>query len=478
MNIDFFRNHFPQPEDFFQTRRQFLGRFGLGLGALGLATMLGESGSVAADAADSAVLAGNANPLSPRKAPLATKAKSVVHIFAQGAPSQVDTWDPKPMLAKLDGKSIPGNSGVAYGSPFKFAKHGKSGIEVSEVFSKTAQHVDDMAIIRSMHTDIPAHDVATIFMNTGSLRLAKPSLGSWVLYGLGTENQNMPGFISLRPGNAPPGGASNWQAAFLPGVYQGSSVNTKSPSVDQMIENIRNPFLGPKEQRHQLDLVARLNAMHSQNLQKEAQLEARIEAFEMAYKMQMEASDAFDISKEPQSIRDLYGNSPQGRQLLITRRLIERGVRFVQVWAGGWDHHQDLEDRLTKSASEIDGPCAAFLTDLKQRGLLDSTLVMWGGEFGRKPVRDRNGNENPGRDHNNRAFSTWLAGGGVKRGTVYGATDEFGGAAVENKVHVHDLHATILRLLGFDHEKLTYRYNGRDFRLTDVYGKVVNGVIA
>ena len=335
-----------------------------------------------------------------------------------------------------------------------------------------------MAIIRSMHTDIPAHDVATIFMNTGSLRLAKPSLGSWVLYGLGTENQNMPGFISLRPGNAPPGGASNWQAAFLPGVYQGSSVNTKSPSVDQMIENIRNPFLGPKEQRHQLDLVARLNAMHSQNLQKEAQLEARIEAFEMAYKMQMEASDAFDISKEPQSIRDLYGNSPQGRQLLITRRLIERGVRFVQVWAGGWDHHQDLEDRLTKSASEIDGPCAAFLTDLKQRGLLDSTLVMWGGEFGRKPVRDRNGNENPGRDHNNRAFSTWLAGGGVKGGTVYGATDEFGGAAVENKVHVHDLHATILRLLGFDHEKLTYRYNGRDFRLTDVYGKIVNGVIA
>ena len=222
MNIDFFRNHFPQPEDFFQTRRQFLGRFGLGLGALGLATMLGESGSLAADAADSAVLAGNANPLSPRKAPLATKAKSVVHIFAQGAPSQVDTWDPKPMLTKLDGKSIPGNSGVAYGSPFKFAKHGQSGIEVSEVFSKTAQHVDDMAIIRSMHTDIPAHDVATIFMNTGSLRLAKPSLGSWVLYGLGTENQNMPGFISLRPGNAPPGGASNWQAAFLPGVYQGS----------------------------------------------------------------------------------------------------------------------------------------------------------------------------------------------------------------------------------------------------------------
>lgn len=475
-DLKYFTEHTPKLEDLFQTRRQFLNRFGLGLGALGLATMVGESYATAADAAAPAL--SSSHPLAPKRPPLPAKAKHVVHIFAQGAPSQVDTWDPKPALAQYDGKPIPGSNGVAYKSPFKFTKYGRAGIEVSEVFSGIAQHVDDLAIIRSMYTDIPAHDVATIFMNTGSLRLAKPSLGAWTLYGLGTENQNMPGFISLRPGNVPPGGASNWQASFLPGLYQGTSVNTKSPSVDQMLENIRNPFLGVKEQRHQLDLVAKLNAMHSQNLQKEAQLEARIEAFEMAYKMQMEASDAFDITKEPQNIRDLYGNSAQGRQLLIARRLIERGVRFVQVWAGGWDHHQDLEDRLTKSASEIDGPCAAFLTDLKQRGLLDSTLVVWGGEFGRKPVRDRNGNDNPGRDHNNKAFSTWLAGGGVKGGTVYGSTDEFGAAAVENKVHVHDLHATILRLLGFDHEKLTYRYNGRDFRLTDVYGKVVNGVIA
>jgi uncharacterized protein (DUF1501 family) len=245
-----------------------------------------------------------------------------------------------------------------------------------------------------------------------------------------------------------------------------------------MIENIRNPFLGLKEQRHQLDLVHKLNAIHSQNLQKEAPLEARIEAFEMAYKMQMEATDAFDITKESEATRSLYGSSAQGRQLLVARRLIERGVRFVQVWAGGWDHHQDIADRLPKSASEIDGPCAGFLTDLKQRGLLESTLVVWGGEFGRKPVRDRNGGDTPGRDHNNRGFTTWLAGGGVKGGTVYGATDEFGAAAVEKKVHVHDLHATILRLLGFDHEKLTYRYNGRDFRLTDVYGKVVGGILA
>ena len=463
-------------EDLFQTRRQFLNRFGLGFGALGLAAMLGES--LAGTAVGATTSMGADHPLAPKQPPLSSKAKHVVHIFAQGAPSQVDTWDPKPALGQYDGKSIPGANGVAYKSPFKFSKYGRAGIEVSEVFSQTAQHVDDLAIIRSMHTDIPSHDVATIFMNTGSLRLSKPSLGAWTLYGLGTENRNMPGFISLRPGNLPPGGASNWQSAFLPGIYQGTSVNTKGQTVDQMLENIRNPFLGVKEQRHQLDLVAKLNAMHSQNLHKEAQLEARIESFEMAYRMQMEASDAFDISKEPQSVRDLYGGSPQGKQLLIARRLIERGVRFVQVWAGGWDHHQDLEDRLRQSASEIDGPCAAFLTDLKQRGLLDSTLVVWGGEFGRKPVRDRNGNENPGRDHNNKAFSTWLAGGGVKGGTIYGATDEFGAAAVENKVHVHDLHATILRLLGFDHEKLTYRYNGRDFRLTDVYGSVVKGVIA
>jgi hypothetical protein len=468
--------HLPRLEDFFQTRRQFLHRFGLGLGALSLATLLENQST--AQAAEAQGEGNAASPLLAKEPPLPAHARHVVHIFAQGAPSQVDTWDPKPALMKYNGKSIPGANGVAYASPFKFQKMGRAGIEVSEVFAKLGQHVDDLAVIRSMYTDIPAHDLATVFMNTGSLRLAKPSLGSWVLYGLGTENQNMPGFLSLRPGNLPPGGASNWQASFLPGLYQGTSINTKNPNVDQMIENIRNPFLGRKEQRHQLDLVHKLNAIHSQNLQKEAQLEARIEAFEMAYKMQMEATDAFDLNQEPANIRALYGQSAQGRQLLLARRLIERGVRFVQVWAGGWDHHQDLEDRLTRSANEIDGPCAAFLTDLKQRGLLASTLVIWGGEFGRKPVRDRNGNDNPGRDHNNRGFSTWLAGGGVRGGIVYGATDEFGAAAVENKVHVHDLHATILRLLGFDHEKLTYRYNGRDFRLTDVHGKVVTGVLS
>ncbi|MBM3875697.1 MAG: DUF1501 domain-containing protein [Verrucomicrobia bacterium] len=454
--------------DLFQTRRQFLSRAGMGFGAMGLAAMLGEEAS-AQDAL---------SPLAPKKPHFNAKAKRVVHIFAQGAPSQVDTWDPKPALTRHDGKSIPGHNGVAMGSPFKFTRQGRSGIEACEVFPQLGKQVDQMTVVRSMFTDIPAHDVATVFMNTGSLRLAKPSLGSWVLYGLGTENQSMPGFISLRPGGAPPGGSANWQSAFLPGVFQGSSVNTRMPSVEQMIENIRNYYLHQPEQRRQLDLVHHLNAIHSQNLQKDAQLEARIETFEMAYKMQMAATDAFDVSKEPQNIRDLYGAGTQGTQMLIARRLLERGVRFVQVWASGWDHHNDLEDRLRNQAREIDQPAAAFLTDLKQRGLLDSTLVVWGGEFGRKPVRDRNGNDDPGRDHNNRGFCAWLAGGGVKGGTVWGATDEFGGAAVKDKVHVHDLHATLLHLLGFDHEKLTYRYNGRDFRLTDNFGKVQKGIIA
>jgi hypothetical protein len=474
------RDHAPRLQDFFVTRRQFLERVGMGFGALSLSALLGEEllGSKARAAEQIATL-------NPRQPQFPAKAKHVVHIFAQGAPSHVDTWDPKPALAQYDGKSIPGHEGVAMASPFKFSKHGKSGIEVSEVFPKLAEQVDDLAVIRSMYTDIPAHEVATVFMNTGSTRLARPSVGSWVLYGLGTENQNMPGYVSLRPGGTPPGASSNWQAAFLPGLYQGVSVNTKTPTVDRLIENIRNPYTPLPEQRRQLDLVHQLNELHSQNLQKDAQLEARLQAYEMAFKMQTEATDAFDINKEPAAMRDLYGRSAQGNQMLIARRLIERGVRFVQVWAGGWDHHQDIEDRLPERAKEIDKPLAAFITDLKQRNLFDSTLVIWGGEFGRKPVRDRNGNDNPGRDHNAKAFTTVLAGGGVRGGTIYGATDEFGAASVENKVHIHDLHATILALLGFDHKGLSYRYNGRDFHLTDIAGstltrdaQVVKGVIA
>ncbi len=439
----------------------------MGFGALGLAGILGSRTS-----AFGGEPTGIITPQYP------AKATRVIHIFAQGAPSHVDTWDPKPELNRLDGQELPGVKGVAMGSPFKFSKHGQSGIEVSEVFPELAKHIDEMAVIRSMHTDIPAHDVATVFMNTGSLRMAKPSLGAWALYGLGSENDNMPGFISLRPGGSPPGGVLNWGSAFLPGKFQATSINTKSPSVEQMIQNIQNQYVGAKEQRRQLDLVQGLNKIHQENLQEDPQLDARIQSFEMAYKMQMEASDAFDVSKESKSVRDLYGNTNQGRQMLIARRLVERGVRFVQVWAGGWDHHQDIENRLAKSANEIDQPAAALLTDLKQRGLLENTLVIWGGEFGRTVTRDRNGDDEPGRDHNNRAFSMWIAGGGVKGGTIYGATDEFGARSVVDKVHVHDLHATVLRLLGFDHEKLTYRYNGRDFRLTDNFGNVVKGVLA
>jgi hypothetical protein len=454
------------------SRREFLSRVGMGVGALGLASLLRQDSLLAADYDP------NLSPLSPKLPPLPAKAKQVVHIFAAGAPSQVDTWDPKPSLLKYDGQPV-GGRGVAMPSPFKFQRYGRSGIEVSEVFPKIAEHVDDMAIIRSMYTDIPAHEIATVMMNTGSRQIPKPCLGSWGIYGLGTENQNMPGFISLHNGGGlPAGGTQNWGAAFLPGVYQGTSINTSSGNVDKMIENISSPYVSEAEQRRQLDLIHQLNELHAQNLQKDAQLEARIEAYEIAFKMQAAASDAFNIQKEPANIREMYGNTAQGRQMLIARRLIERGVRFVQVWAGGWDHHQDIEQRLPTTAREIDQPLGAFMTDLKQRGLLDSTLVVWGGEFGRTPTKDRNGNANPGRDHNAKGFSLWMAGGGVKGGTVYGATDEFGGAAVENPVHIHDLHATILRLLGFDHTKLTYRYNGRDFRLTDVSGTVVKGVMA
>jgi len=462
------------PADYFLTRRQFLNRVGLGLGGLSLATLL-DPLNLAAVPGDIVTSAGY--PLAPRAPQFAGKAKAVIHIFAQGAPSHVDTWDYKPMLTKMNNKTI-GGDGVAMGSPFKFSPYGKSGLEVSELFAKTAAHADDLAVIKSMYTDIPAHEVATVFMNTGSLRIAKPSLGAWTVYGLGSENQNLPGFISLRTGGLPPGGASNYGSAFLPGVYQGTSVNTQAQNVQQMIQNIRNNYVSKAEQRRQLDFIHSLNALHEENLQKDAALESRLQASEIAFRMQAEATDVFDINKEPAEVRAAYGTSQAGKQLLIARRLVERGVRFVQVWHTGWDHHQDLEDRITVKAGEIDQPLAALLTDLKQRGLLDSTLVIWGGEFGRKPTKDKNGGENPGRDHNAKAFSVVLAGGGVKGGVVHGATDEFGAAAVKDKVHVHDLHATILQCMGFDHTKLTYRFNGRDFRLTDVAGNVVKPILA
>jgi len=458
--------------DYFLTRRQFINRVGMGMGALALPHLMDPRELVAAPATK-----GPKGPLSPKPSHFPGKAKAVIHIFAQGAPSHIDTWDPKPMLTRMDGKAIQGKE-IALGSPFTFSKYGQSGLEVSSVFAKTAAHADDLAVIRSMWTDIPAHEVATVFMNTGSLRLAKPSMGSWLVYGLGTENQNLPGFIALRNGNLPLGGAMNYQSAFLPGVYQGTSIDTRAPSVPQMIQNIRNSYLTAKEQRRQLDFVHQLNELHAHNLQRDAALETRLESYEIAFRMQAEAMDAFDLNKESAETRAAYGNTDQGKQLLLARRLVERGVRVVQVWHNGWDHHQQLQTRLAQKAGEIDGPLSALLSDLKQRGLLDSTLVVWGGEFGRKSTRDRNGYDVPGRDHNARAFSVVLAGGGVKGGTVHGATDEFGSAAVQDKVHPHDLHATILHCMGLDHEKLTYRFNGRDFRLTDVAGNVVKPVLA
>jgi len=460
--------HLPRLSDLTATRREWLQKTGMGMGALTLATMLESLG------APQVMGAMTTSPLAPKKAPLPAKAKHVIHIFAEGGPSHVDTWDPKPALAKYAGESLPGLNGVAYASPFKFEKKGKSGIEVSELFPMLGQVIDQLCVIRSMYTDIPAHEVASRFMHTGSLQIPKPSVGSWVLYGLGTDNQNMPGFISL-------GGRTEFrQASFLPSLYQGVGVNySRGMSPSQVLLNIRNPFgTSPMEQREQLDLARKLDQLHAEKVHKDEQLEARIESFEMAFKMQAEATEAFDISKEPKEIRDDYGNTDTGAKLLVARRLVERGVRFVQVVTGGWDHHANLEQSLRARATDMDRPAAALILDLKKRGLLDQTLIIWGGEFGRTVTRDNGGNANPGRDHNGRGFCTWMAGGGIKGGTVYGATDEFGARAAENRVHIHDLHATILALLGFDHKKLTYRYNGRDFRLTDNYGNVVKEIIA
>ena len=467
MNID---QHRPHAADFFNTRREFLSRFGMGFGAMGMAAMMRP------DAIVGSAEAATGSPLLPRNPHFPAKAEHVIHVFAQGGPSHLDTWDPKPGMKKYAGKKVDLIGGVPLPSPFKFTPSGQSGVEVSELFPHIGKHIDDIAVIRSMHTDIPAHEFATVMMNTGSGRIVKPSMGSWVLYGLGTENQNLPGFVSL--GRAGIGGPANYRSAFLPGALQGTPVSNVSARIDDIIQNIRNYYASQKEQRQQLDLVQKLNQMHNEKLKKEADLEARIQSYELAFKMQTEATEAFDLSRENAKTRELYGESNVGRQMLAARRLVERGVRFVQVWANGWDHHTSLERNIRQRSLEVDQPLGALLTDLKQRGLLEKTLIVWGGEFGRTPRHDRNGRGEPGRDHHSRSFVSWMAGGGVKGGYTHGASDEFGYDAVENKVHVHDLHATILKLLGFDHEKLTYRYNGRDFRLTDVYGNAVNELIA
>ena len=461
------------------SRREMLSRCGTGIGTIALAGVLRD-----AQGAD-APRSGSSDPLAVKAPHFEGKAKHVVHLFMNGGPSQVDTFDPKPLLEKYHGKPIPtGNlrterkTGAAMKSPFSFKKYGRSGIEVSEIFAKTAAHIDDMCVIRSMHADVPNHEPSLLLMNCGDGRQPRPSLGSWVTYGLGSENRNLPGFVVMCPGGYPIVTTQNWRSAFLPGVYQGTYIDSQHTQVDKLIAHIRNTELPLEKQRDQLDLVAALNAKHLADRANDAQLEARIRTFELAFRMQSEAADVFDLSRETKKVRELYGETTIGRQLLLTRRLIERGVRVVQLWSGAgqpWDNHDGLAAQHKALASQWDQPIAAFLSDLKQRGLFDSTLVQWGGEFGRTPVAELPALN--GRDHNHYGFSCWLAGGGVKGGQVIGATDEFGFAATENKVHVHDLHATMLHLLGFDHEKLTYRYAGRDFRLTDVHGRVVKEMI-
>ncbi len=445
------------------TRRDFLRRSGLGFGMLGLADLTAHA----------------ATTRGPHFAP---KAKRVIHFFLNGGPSHVDTFDPKPALLKYAGKPLPQTllterkTGGAFPSPFKFQRYGQSGIEVSELFAKTAQHIDDIAVIRSMQAQVPNHEPSLMLMNCGDSIQTRPSLGSWLMYGLGSGNENLPGFVVMCPRGLPVKGAENWQSAFLPGAMQGTHVDSQHEDVNRLIENIRSPHAPPEAQRRQLDLLRTLNVAHRSG-RIDPRLDARIESFELAFRMQTEATDAFDVSREPQHIRELYGSGVHGRQTLIARRLIERGVRYVQLWHGAgqpWDDHSKLAAHHRQLAGEIDQPIAALLSDLKSRGMLEDTLVIWGGEFGRTPVSEAG----DGRDHNHYGFSVWMAGGGIKGGTIHGSTDEFGFAAQENPTSVHDLHATILHLMGLDHERLTYRYSGRDFRLTDVEGNVVKEILA
>ncbi|MFN0088507.1 MAG: DUF1501 domain-containing protein [Blastocatellia bacterium] len=475
----------PDLADRFLTRRELLRACGMGMGSLALAAL--------ADAPMRAEERSGANPLSPKPPHFAPKVKRVIHLFMNGGPSQVDTFDPKPMLDKYDGKQLPihlkteRKTGVGFGSPWKFRKHGHSDIEVSELYPNVARHVDELCVIRSMFTDLPNHEPSLLMMNCGDLRQIRPSLGSWLTYGLGTENQNLPGFVVLCPFGYPVSGTQNWTSGFLPSVYQGTYIDTKETEIERLIEHIDSVHSSRAQQRRQLDLLASLNARYQRARREDSVIEAQIQSYELAYRMQMEATDAFDVSREPESIRRLYGETLYGRELLMARRLLERGVRFVQVWQGKdqpWDSHEYLSTGHKHLAQATDQAIAALLADLKQRGMLEDTLVIWGGEFGRTPVVELTGASGGtnkadwGRDHNNHGFTMWLAGGGVRKGFVHGATDEFGFAAVENPVHVHDLHATLLHLLGFDHERLTYRYAGRDFRLTDVQGVLVKEILA
>lgn len=461
------------------SRRELLARVGTGLGTLGLAGILAADGQAAGVNPSERF----ADPLAPKAPMFPARAKHVIHLFMNGGPSQVDTFDPKPSLIKYDGQTPPGaelkterRTGGLMKSPFRFAKHGQSGIEVSEIFPHLSRCVDDLCIVRSMHTNIPNHEPSLLMMTSGETQPTRPSMGSWLLYGLGTENQNLPGFVVLCPGK-PVVGPALWGNRFLPGIYQGAQINNASLDPRTVIRDINNAVLHRESQREQLDLLKQFNELHlARRGGNDNPLEARIQSLEMAFRMQAEAQGVFDLSQETQKTRDAYGPGEFAQGCLAARRLVERGVRMVQLFYGNgqpWDDHSDIASHADK-AKAVDRPIAALIQDLKSRGLLEETLILWGGEFGRTPTSEGS----KGRDHNNHGFTVWMAGGGVKGGMTYGATDEFGFAAVENKVHVHDLHATILHLMGIDHEKLTFRYSGRDFRLTDVHGRVVKEWLA
>jgi hypothetical protein len=460
------------------SRRDALQRLSAGFGAIGLAGMLGPQAQATV------------------KQPITPKAKRVIFLFMNGAPSHIDTFDPKPALKRFEGQQpsgklykAPKTSGFM-SSPLRFDQYGQSGIEVSESLPRLGSIIDDCCVIRSMHTNVPNHEPALLMMNTGNIQPIRPSLGSWVLYGLGTENENLPGFVVLRPTPNIVVGPALWSNSFLPAEFQATGVITSDMSVDKLVANVRNPVLSAGTQRRQIDLIQRLNGIHAAKRAHDSALEAQIKSMETAYRMQSAASDAFDISKEPPKVRELYGDTPFGRSCLLARRLAESGVRYTSVYYTSsnnqpWDTHSDHYKRHPELCADSDRASAALISDLKQRGMLEDTLVVWTGEFGRTPYsqenQDKNKKSDPmkrGRDHHHTAFSTLLAGGGVKGGLTYGTSDELGMNAEENPIHVHDLHATILHRLGLDHEKLTYRYAGRDFRLTDVFGKVVTDILA
>jgi hypothetical protein len=473
-----------------QTRREFVWQMGGGFAGLALTSLLDADGFFRSKA-----VAESHSPLAAKKAHFPAKAKACIFLMMNGGPSQVDTFDPKPTLEKFAGQSLPAdkkfiNSGgrkVGFLTPaFRpFRPGGKSGLPVSDYFPEVRKHADKLCVIRSCHTDSHAHGSALVAMNTGKTFIGRPSLGSWAVYGLGSANQNLPGYVViLDKRGGPISGQPNWSSGFMSAAYSG----TLFRPVGDPILDLRGPAHVTREaQRSQLDLLAKLNADHLAERPGGQELAARIESYELGFRMQSATPDAVDLSKEPQPLLDAYGIGKQptdefGRNCLVARRLVERGVRFVQLYSGGghleetWDAHASVEKNHGQHAAEVDRPIAALLGDLEQRGLLESTLVIWGGEFGRMPFSEGKGE--PGRNHNPYGFSMWLAGGGVKGGTAYGATDELGFEAVEDRVHLHGLHATILHLMGMDHEKLTYFHQGRNERLTDVFGNVVQGVLA